>query len=112
MLLRLAVLCVWLGMIVPEHPDLSFPEGALVGRALDVARGESPYHDWRLWPHAFAPYPPLAYYPAGWAARALAGPAPAPHTVYMVGRSFSLLAMLGVFTLIYLFGRRLGLSRV
>lgn len=110
-LLRLAYLFLWIAAEIPTYPDRSFPEGALVARAIDVAEGRSPYHDWRQWPHAFAPYPPLAYYPVGWLARAFA-PHPAPHQVYMVGRLFSFTMVIGIFGLIFLFARRLGMSRL
>lgn len=58
-----------LGFSVPIPWDLSFPEAAITARAADVARGEVPYHDWREWPHSFAPYGPLTYYVAGIATR-------------------------------------------
>ena len=111
LLLRLAVLVVRLAGIIPSYPDISFPEGALVARAMDVAQGETPYHDWRQWPHAFAPYPPLAYYPAGWLARGIWG-RPSPHEAYMTGRAICFAAMLGIGALVYLLARRLGLGRL
>lgn len=111
LLLRLATMVLWLAAMIPWHHDISFPEGALVARALDVAHGLSPYHDWRLWPHAFAPYPPLTYYPVGWLTRLLS-PALAVHDAYVIGRTLSFLSLMGIFVLIYLFARRLGLTRL
>ena len=104
--LRIVAFYALAGLFIPQASDITFPEGALVARAMDVAQGATPYHDWRQWPHAFAPYPPLAYYPVGW----LAGPEAAPHEVYMIGRACSFVMLIGIFVALYLLGRRLGLS--
>ncbi len=82
----------WLGFTLPVKSDLAYPEAAIVARAWDVARGRTPYTDWRLWPHAFAPYAPLTYYSVGWIACALDG-GETSRTVYRIGRGFSLLCL-------------------
>src|SRR5690349_21183605 len=107
---RVAALYFATALFIPIRTDITFPEGALVARAMDAAQGRPVYQDWRQWPHAFAPYPPLAYYPAGWIARA-AGAAHDPAALYAIGRSISLAALIGIFIMVYLLGRRLGLSR-
>lgn len=102
------VAVAWLGMSLPVQWDLSFPEGAVVARALDVARGDVPYHDWVDWPHAFAPYGPLTYTTAGWAGRLFAGD-DLMESVRLAGRLQSQLSLLGVVALSVAFLRRLGL---
>ncbi len=79
--------------------DLTFPEGAVVARAWDVARGFNPYHDWREWPHAFAPYGPLTYYPVGWIAR-LTDSVDHPKEIFTIGRLQSLACLCGALILI------------
>jgi hypothetical protein len=106
--LKVAVAVVWLGMTLPIHWDLSFPEGAVVARAADAARGDRPYHDWRDWPHAFAPYGPLTYYTAGWIARTVPGEDLVART-RLIGRLQSHLAVLGIVLLSVGLLRRLGL---
>lgn len=81
--------------------DASFPEGAVVARAWDVAQGRPAYTDWRLWPHHFAPYGPLTYYPAGWLVRffrAVGGAdfADTPRVLYGIGRLQSIAALVGI----------------
>lgn len=93
--------------LLPLSTDVSFPEGALVARAADAAMGRSPYIDWREWPHQFAPYGPLTYYPTGWLAR-IAAEAPSMDRIYFVGRLQSLISFLGILALIVGFARRLG----
>jgi len=90
--------------------DISYPEGAVAARALDVAKGVSPYHDWREWPHAFAPYGPLAYYPAGWTLR-WSGLPVGIRQAYVTGRCISLLSILIVCGILYALARRTELSR-
>lgn len=106
-LLKVVVALVWLAMTLPIEWDLSFPEAAVVARAVDVARGEAPYHDWVEWPHAFAPYGPLTYYSAGWAGRLLGGE-DLVGTVRIVGRIQAQLSLLGLLVLSVLMLRRLG----
>lgn len=106
--LRLAAMLVRFGHLIPVKIDISFPEGALVARAWDVAHGESPYEDWRHWPHQFAPYGPLTYATAGWFSR-LAGE-PAPAKIYTTGRVQSVLSLILIGALLFYFARRLGLS--
>jgi hypothetical protein len=106
--LKLVVAVVWLGMTLPIRWDLSFPEAAVVARAVDVARGERPYHDWRDWPHAFAPYGPLTYYPAGWVARVFPGGDIVQRT-RLIGRVQSHLGVLGLVILSVALLRRLGM---
>ncbi len=105
--LKVAVALIWLGMTLPIQWDLSFPEAAVVARALDVARGETPYHDWVEWPHAFAPYGPLTYYSAGWAARIVGGD-DLVGTVRLLGRIQAQLSLLGLLGLSVLLLRRMG----
>lgn len=95
---KAAIVLVWLAMAIPVRGDLSFPEGALVARAADVAAGDSPYHDWRQWPHAFAPYGPLTYYVPGLLARAVDTRADL-FPIYIVGRLVSAAALLGIFVI-------------
>lgn len=104
--LKVLVALVWLAMTLPIQWDLSFPEGAVVARALDVARGEVPYRDWVEWPHAFAPYGPLTYFTAGWAGRLIGGE-PLMETVRIVGRVQSQLSLAGLLVLAVLFLRRM-----
>lgn len=108
-ILRLAVLTIYLATFIPAPVDITFPEGALLTCSLRVAHGESPYQDWRQWPHQFAPYPPLAYYPAGWLVRGL-GVSGDPVASLIVARAFCYGALLGLLATLYLLGRRLGLS--
>jgi len=82
-----------MGHLLPVRSDLTFPEGAVVSGALDVARGDSAYHDWREWPHIFAPYGPLTYYPVGWLAK-LVVDASDPWNLYRLGRIQSYLGLL------------------
>lgn len=106
-LLRAMVTLAWLAVAVPYQWDLSFPEAAVVARAADVSRGESPYHDWREWPHAFAPYSPLTYVVPGLAAR-IAGDD--DHSgARTAGRVLSFLSILGILALIFVLSRRLDL---
>jgi hypothetical protein len=105
--LKVAVAVVWLGMTLPIPWDLSFPEAAVVARAADVARGDGPYHDWRDWPHAFAPYGPLTYYSAGLVARAIGGDDVVSRTRLM-GRLQSQAALMGIVLLSVAMLRRLG----
>lgn len=92
---------------IPLRIDTSFPEGAVVARALDVAEGRSPYQDWREWPHAFAPYGPMTYASAGSIAR-LVSSSPSPRAITIIGRTLSALGLLGLSLLIALFVRHLG----
>lgn len=98
------------GMVSVSHIDLSFPEGAVTARALDVAAGDSPYSDWREWPHGFAPYGPLTYYPVGWAARMFRGDdgAPSGRSVYLLGRAQSFLSLAGIILLLFILTRTAG----
>jgi len=93
---------------LPLAFDISFPEGAVVNRAYQVAQGNSAYEDWRVWPHGFAPYGPLTYYPAGWAARAIFGAEVHPLDLYRVGRAQSALCFLGTLILFGAILRRVG----
>lgn len=111
MLLRILSMTLWMAVMIPAWLDLTFPEGSMVATSLDVARGRPAYQDWRQWPHAFAPYAPATYYPVGWTARALSAK-PSPRLVYLVGRGFAFASVLGIFALIYLLGRQLGLGRI
>lgn len=106
---RFALFAIAMGFLVPVRSDLTFPEGAVVAGALDVARGDSAYHDWREWPHAFAPYGPLTYYPVGWLT-SISGDVSDPWSVYLLGRLQSYLAMLMIAGCALLLGRSLGLA--
>ncbi len=103
------VIVGWI-FLVPLTLDVSFPEGAIVARAWDVAMGISPYHDWREWPHSFSPYGPLTYYPVGWLARILDA-TPHPRLVYTIGRLQSLGCLFGIIALIFILSKALGLNR-
>ncbi len=105
--LRVLASLLWLAFLIPAIVDLSLPEGAVVARAADVARGESPYHDWRHWPYSFAPYEPLTYYPVGWTARFF-GLSDAPLKIYRLGRIQSLVSLLGIGFLLARILARLG----
>lgn len=109
--LKVLVALVWLGMTLPIQWDLSFPEAAVVARAMDVARGEVPYHDWVEWPHAFAPYGPLTYFTAGWIGRIVGGEN-LVETVRTVGRIQSQVSLLGLLVLSALLLRRMGVRWV
>jgi len=107
-----------LGALVPSQVELSFPEGALVARASDVAEGISPYHDWHEWPHAFAPYAPLTYFAPGLVARMSArmsvpsadGEGYDPQGIYVIGRLQSAAGLAGIALLMMGMARRLGLG--
>ena len=111
LLLRIAAMTLWLAALIPARLDITFPEGQTVAPAYDVANGRPAYRDWRQWPHSFAPYAPLTYYPVGWAARAFSA-APSPRLVYLVGRTLAFASVLGIGAVIYLIGRSLALSRL
>ncbi len=97
-----------LGLLLPVRADLSFPEAAVVARSLDVAAGRPAYQDWRRWPHAFAPYGPLAYYPVGGLARWMARAEVRPRMIYLLGRIESLAALLGIGCLLGRLAWKLG----
>lgn len=107
MLLRLASALLTVIFMLPVRFDLSFPEGAIIARAMDVAQGRAPYTDWRIWPHGFAPYGPLLYYPLGWIGRA-AGLAQEPFDFYVLGRAHSLFFLSGLWGLTGLLAVRAG----
>ena len=107
LLARIAATAIQLLFLIPTTLDISFPEGAVVARAVDVAHGTLPYHDWRSWPHAFAPYGPLTYYPVGWLAGLSSSP-PSAKQVYGLGRMQSLLFLAGICVLIAGFTKELG----
>src|SRR5262245_11915078 len=98
---------VRLSALVNYPMDITFPEGAVVARAWDVAQGRGPYHDWRKWPHAFSPYGPLTYFPVGWVSR-ITGTAH-PREIFAVGRIQSMLALAGVIITIWFLCATLGL---
>jgi hypothetical protein len=100
----------WLGGIFSATLDLSFPEGSVTERAWACAHGNPVYTDWREWPHTFAPYGPLTYYPIGTLARWLSH-APSPRSVLLLGRAMSAISLLVIFGLVYFLSRRSGLSR-
>lgn len=107
---RVLAAFAWIGTTLPVTWDLSFPEAAIVARAVDVAEGDTPYHDWRIWPHEFAPYGPLTYYSAGWLAL------PGEHDsienhVRSLGRIQSQLSLFGILCLGVAILRRLGVGR-
>lgn len=108
--LRVLAAFAWIGTTLPVTWDLSFPEAAIVARAVDVAEGETPYHDWRQWPHEFAPYGPLTYYSAGWMAL------PGDHDVIeahvrRLGRIQSQVCLFGILCAGIVILRRLGVGR-
>lgn len=105
------MVCVWVWLLLhlPVAVDFSYPEGAVVARAYDAAQGKPVYQNWRHWPHAFAPYAPLTYYPVGWAARLISSH-PHPRSIYSIGRLQSLLNLAGIGVLIAGIQRRLGMS--
>lgn len=95
--LRSLAILAWLVTAVPYQWDLTYPEAAVVARAADVARGESPYHDWREWPHAFAPYGPLTYFTTGTFAILMTSFREGKYwPVYLAGRTVSLAFIVGI----------------
>lgn len=106
---RGATTILWLLFVIPCSMDVSFPEGAIAARAWDVATGGSAYLDWRVWPHQFAPYGPLLYYPSGWIARALHA-APHPLDLYAIGRAQSFVSLMAIAALVGAILRRTGAS--
>lgn len=109
----IAAHAVTLVALIPSKADLTFPEGALVARAADVAEGLVPYRDWREWPHAFAPYAPLTYYVPGTIARVSGGGSGERSDVqrlYVIGRLQSAAGLLGIAVLMVAIARRLGLG--
>jgi len=86
---------------------LTFPEGAVVYGAVQVASGEPLYADWRQWPHRFAPYGPLLYAPVG-AWMAAAGAPPFAFAYYLAGRIQSLAALCAIALVLSGLARRLG----
>jgi hypothetical protein len=110
LLLLLIVTVVWLAASIPVRFDLSSPEGSVVERAWTFSRGGAVYDDWRPWPHTFAPYGPLTYYPVGWLARCLSD-LPDPWSVTLLGRGQSLLSLLLAGWLLYRLARRADLTR-
>lgn len=105
------ILLFWIAitLFLPVSIDISYPEGAIVARALDVAHGESPYRDWRQWPHVFAPYAPLTYFVPGTVARLIGRIDPV--SLYWIGRLHSWIGLAALCAVTWLIGRRLGLSR-
>lgn len=71
-------------------------------------RGESIYGDWRTPPHVATVYGPLTYLLPGWIGRTLGIEA---ENLYQVGRTLSLLAVLGIAGVVYGWARRLGAER-
>lgn len=109
-LLRMTTTVAWLGLLMPIPIDLTFPEGAVVSRAFDATQGLPVYQDWRQWPHAFAPYGPLTYYPVGWAARLIEHAT--PRDIYDLGRSQSMICILALCVILTWMSRRVGMPRV
>lgn len=114
--LAIGLLIVYLGaallglaLQIPTHHDLTYPEGAVVARMMDVAAGRTPYTDWREWPHAFAPYGPLTYYPPGWLGRALSIEDDVTRA-YILGRVHSFVFLAGIWALVIAIARRLSFS--
>ncbi len=107
--LHAILMAIWLALLTPMAMDLTYPEGSVVERALRAALNEPVYGDWLQWPHAFAPYGPLTYYPAGWMAR-LFGDPPDFTLLYLLGRLQSLAALAACILLLWLIGRRLGMG--
>jgi hypothetical protein len=105
--LRALAALVWMGSVVPYQWDVSFPESAVVARAADVARGESSYHDWREWPHHFAPYGPLGYALPGSIA-ALFAEEPSFELVRRVGRLQSIASIVAILVFAALLARSMG----
>jgi hypothetical protein len=108
LILRLGVVLLRLAYVVPIKLDLSFPEGAIVARALAVSSGAPAYSDWREWPHQFAPYGPLTYYTIGLISRVLNSSSD-PWFAYFSGRVQSVIALAVIASLLYFIARRLGL---
>lgn len=100
-------MAAWYPVGMAMRADLTFPEGAVAARSLAVARGECAYADWREWPHQFAPYGPLTYYPVGWVARATHAETD-PFSIYRLGRIQSLLFIAGLLGAVVALGRSAG----
>ncbi len=96
--------------LVPFKPDITFPEGAIVYGAGRVAAGQSPYTDWREWPHYFAPYGPLLYYPVGIIAR-MFGSGATHDLIYKIGRIQSVASLLGIAMAVVFISGRLSITR-
>lgn len=94
---------------VPQ--EISFPEGQCAYGARQAANGLPVYDACEQWPHRYSPYGPLFYYPVGWLAAAF-GELNFGQLLYGIGRSQSLLYLLGTCVLIFLGARRLGSSRL
>lgn len=107
--LQVGAVYLSLALLIPTHHDLTYPEGAVVARMIDVAAGRTPYSDWREWPHAFAPYGPLTYYPPGWLGRAFSVQDDVV-LAYVLGRIHSFVFLAGIWALLIAIGRRLSFS--
>jgi hypothetical protein len=107
----LAIFAHMLVLTLSSKMDTSFPESQVVERAMAVANGRPLYDDWRHWPHHFAPYGPLHYYPAAWWVRLFGNPA-YKQSCFSVGRSISIVFLAGCLVVLWLLGRRIGLSPI
>lgn len=108
-IVRIVAMAIRAVYLIPCQIDNSFPEGAVVARAADMAGGSPAYADWRQWPHQFAPYGPLTYYPIGWMAR-VAFRNPTARVIYILGRLQSTISLVGISALVAFFLSRLGVS--
>jgi hypothetical protein len=91
--LHVGVLLYHLGVEVAFPYDLNYGEGYVLNDAVRLAHGESLYVDLQQFPMVRSPYPPV--YPLIWSALVpLAGP------VFWPGRALSVLATVGIATLV------------
>jgi hypothetical protein len=97
------------------YVDTSYPECAVVERALAVVRGQPLYGDTRHWPYLVAPYGPLTYYPVALIARAAglrADREDQARVVYLAGRAVSFLAGIAILAWLWAMAGIVGLPRV
>jgi hypothetical protein len=94
-----------------SRDDASYPECAVVERALAVAKGEALYGNPDVWPYHAAVYGPLTYWPVGMAARFVGLPAGRPeqaNLVYWMGRTVSFVAGIAILIWLFLMSRWIG----
>ena len=99
---------------VLSRDDSSYPECAVVERALAVAKGESLYVDSSVWPYRAAVYGPLTYWPIGMGARLLGlpdGRLDQAGLIYGIGRGVSFASGLAILAWLFLMSGWMGLRR-
>jgi hypothetical protein len=107
----LALFARMLIVTISSKKDITFPESQVVERVIAAADGRPLYDDWRQWPHHFAPYGPLQYYPTAMVMRVF-GDRTDTQAFFTVGRSNSLICLAGIFVVLWLVGRQIGLAPI